>query len=244
MKIAAALAKVQAVLKPAALNKENPHLKTLYADLGSVWEACRKPLTDNGIAVFQHIVTGPDGKLWLDTILMHESGEALTSRIPLLLGQQTMQGVGSAITYARRYGLLTAVGVTAEDDDGERAKPAQRENTQRSERPPNSNRNAAPKQEPPKGPQGKLAEVTKPPVTPIRTFADEDANLKRPREVIVKEIMGMARTLGVGSDLQPPNIMAGLAKIGQNLFNTELEKLTEDQLEKMLAKLNDDMRGK
>ena len=118
--IAAALAKAQGAIEGAVKGSLNPHFKNKYADLASVWEACRKPLADNGLSVVQ--TTGIiDGSAVLITQLLHSSGESIQGVTPLLMGKQDMQALGSAITYARRYGLAAIVGVAPEDDDGQAA---------------------------------------------------------------------------------------------------------------------------
>lgn len=126
-KIAAALVKAQGQIEGAKKDSENPHFKNKYADLGAVWDACRDALKANGIAVVQmgELV---EGQWALLTILLHESGEQVRGYVPLLNTKGDMQGLGSAITYARRYGLAAIVGVCPEDDDGNAAseKPAKR----------------------------------------------------------------------------------------------------------------------
>lgn len=122
-KLSEALAKAQAEIKEAALDKENPHFHNPYATLASVWEACRKPLSDNGLSVTQ-VIGSMDGKPILRTVLMHSSGQWIESTCPLMTQQVGMQALGSAITYARRYSLAAIVGVAAgekEEDDGNRA---------------------------------------------------------------------------------------------------------------------------
>jgi len=117
---AAALLKAQGKIEAARKDSRNPHFKSTYADLSSVWDACRAALQDAGISVFQ----GGDriGDEWvMRTTLLHTSGEYQTSYVPLLNGKGDMQGLGSAMTYARRYGLAAAVGVCPEDDDGNAA---------------------------------------------------------------------------------------------------------------------------
>ena len=115
-KLALALAKVQAALKNAAKDAVNPHFKSTYADLTSIWDACREPLAANDLSIAQVIRDNH-----LVTILMHKDGEMIESYCPLINNKGDMQGLGSAITYARRYGLAAMVGVTAEDDDGNAA---------------------------------------------------------------------------------------------------------------------------
>ncbi len=119
-KIAAALVKVQAAISPAVKNKENPHLRSKYADLGAVWDACQVPLTENAIAVTQ-IPVYHDGLMFCKTILLHESGQSLEGEYMIRPTKEDPQGYGSAFTYARRYSLCGMLGVTNDDDDGHRA---------------------------------------------------------------------------------------------------------------------------
>lgn len=116
--LATALAKAQAVMAGAKKDNVNPHFKNKYADLESVWDAARKPLSDNGLSVVQiPMGISERGYLQVRSVLMHVSGEYIggTIEIPAKLDAQ---GVGSAITYARRYALSALVGIAPEDDDG------------------------------------------------------------------------------------------------------------------------------
>ena len=115
--IYAALAKAQSEMGKAIKESANPHFRSKYADLGNVMDACLPALNANGIAVVQPFVPGELGHV-VKTILYHESGESIECSVPLLLGKQDMQGLGSAITYARRYGLMSMAGIAPEDDDG------------------------------------------------------------------------------------------------------------------------------
>ena len=118
--ISAALAKAQADIEGASKSSENPHFRSKYADLGNVWDACRGPLTKNGLSVHQGVRA--NGDMRLVTTVMHQSGQWIEDDgIPLMLDKQNMQGLGSALTYARRYGLMGAVGIAPEDDDGNAA---------------------------------------------------------------------------------------------------------------------------
>ena len=116
-----AFIKAQGEMGAAIKNASNPHLKSKYADLGSVMEAAMPALHANGFAVMQPS-GGDERGLYVDTILLHESGETFTSRVYLVMGKQDMQALGSAQTYARRYGLMGMAGVVPEDDDGEATK--------------------------------------------------------------------------------------------------------------------------
>lgn len=116
--LVAALVKVQGHLKPAAKDHENPHFRSRYADLASIWEACRELLSAHGLAVVQAIELLPEGLgLCLRTTLLHTSGQFVSSMIPLSFQAGNMQAMGSAITYARRFGLAPLVGIVADDDD-------------------------------------------------------------------------------------------------------------------------------
>ena len=119
-KLFAALVKAQAVMEGASKNNTNPHFKSRYADLSSVWDACRKPLTDNGLCVIQKVF-GEHDKTYLTTVLGHESGESISSTIEVLGKDKSPQALGSALTYMRRYSLMAIVGIAPEDDDGEAA---------------------------------------------------------------------------------------------------------------------------
>lgn len=118
--LAAALAKAQGAIEGAKKDSKNPFYKSSYADLASVWDACRKPLSDNGLCVVQTIDQHDTGA-YLETTLMHSSGEWVSSTIAINPVKNDPQGVGSAITYMRRYGLQAMVGIAPEDDDGNAA---------------------------------------------------------------------------------------------------------------------------
>ena len=125
--LATALAKAQANIKTALKDSKNPHFKSSYADLTSIWEACRDALAKNGLSVVQ--IPGFDANdVWLETMILHSSGESISGRYPLRPQQNTPQAYGSALTYARRYSLAAMVGVVAdEDDDGNAASQRGRE---------------------------------------------------------------------------------------------------------------------
>lgn len=118
--LAAALAKAQASITGAVKDSANPFFKSKYADLESVWAACRKPLTDNGLAVIQTTQPTKHG-LMLVTTLVHSSGEWIRGYMPILAKDSTAQSQGSGISYSRRYALAALVGVYQTDDDAEAA---------------------------------------------------------------------------------------------------------------------------
>lgn len=115
--LAAALAKAQAAIEGAKKDHVNPQFGSRYADLDSVWSACRGPLTDNGLSVSQW--PGGEGTaVTLSTMLLHSSGQWIKATASATAPKDNAQGVGSVITYLRRYALAAVAGVTQEDDDG------------------------------------------------------------------------------------------------------------------------------
>jgi hypothetical protein len=112
--LAKALSKAQGVMTSAQKDGSNPHFRSSYATLSSIIQAARKPLADNCLSVVQSLL--PDNTLV--TTLMHESGQWMRSYLKLNPAQNTPQGVGSALTYGRRYSLAAIVGISQDDDDG------------------------------------------------------------------------------------------------------------------------------
>lgn len=119
-KIGAALAKAQGEITGALKDSANPFFKSKYADLASCWDACRSALSKNGLAVVQ-LPSIAGERLVLETRLIHESGQSISSFVPVNPKDETPQAMGSALTYARRYGLTAMVGVAQIDDDGNSA---------------------------------------------------------------------------------------------------------------------------
>jgi hypothetical protein len=119
--LASALAKAQGEFEHAKKDVKNAFFKTNYADLASCMDAAKKPLSNNGLSVTQLTDYDESGKLYLNTILMHSSGEWLSGRYPINPVKNDPQGVGSAITYARRYAFSAITGIAADDDDGNAA---------------------------------------------------------------------------------------------------------------------------
>ncbi len=121
--IAAALSKAQGVMKAAAKDADNPFFKSKYADLPSVVFAVKQPLADNGLSYVQSpSYLKETGMVTVDMLLMHSSGQWIAGSVQVPTNKGDAQGVGSAITYARRYILAAMLGVVAdEDDDGNKA---------------------------------------------------------------------------------------------------------------------------
>ena len=119
--IATALLKAQSEMSNPKKQAENPFFKKKYADLNSIREAVIPTLNANGITVLQPIVH-VDGKNFVKTILLHETGEMLESLTEIVYNKiNDAQAQGSGITYARRYGMQSFLNVGADDDDGNTA---------------------------------------------------------------------------------------------------------------------------
>ena len=120
--IAGAIRKAQGAIEGALKEAANPFFKKNYADLESCWDAIKKPLQDNGLAIVQTMGFIPGAGTTLITTLIHESGEYITGEQPVCAKADDPQALGSAVTYARRYGLSAIIGLVQIDDDGESAK--------------------------------------------------------------------------------------------------------------------------
>ena len=163
-KIAAALLKAQRKMGNASKDAKNPFFKSSYADLNSVREACIPVLNEEGISVLQPTVV-INGKTYVRTLLLHESGEFMSSDTEVVCSKQNdPQAHGSGISYSRRYGLQSFLNIGTADDDGEgamgRSKPAT------------------------KAPEAVKAEPTKTP-TPAATFRRPGTTTKTPEPTVV-----------------------------------------------------------
>lgn len=119
--LATALAEAQGELEPAEKNASaivSGQTKRTYADLASVFEVLRKALPKHGLAVTQSLLPSDHGFVRVKTTLLHKSGEWLSSECTMPCDRQGgIQGMGSAITYARRYSISALIGVVSDDDD-------------------------------------------------------------------------------------------------------------------------------
>lgn len=129
--LAPALVAVQAEVEHATKGNINPAFKSRYADITEVIDTIRPVLEKHGFSASQHpgFRDGAEGALvTLETLLLHTSGEWIKSECATPLERVTAQGVGSAITYLRRYALTSIIGLGQEDDDGATAsQPRQQE---------------------------------------------------------------------------------------------------------------------
>lgn len=113
-----AMRAVQAALEPLAKDAVNPHFQSRYTSLGAITEALRPALAEHELVWMTFPCRDEHGQPALRYVLAHApSGEQLEDTMPLLLGQAHMQGMGSALTYARRYCLCAVFNVVGDDDD-------------------------------------------------------------------------------------------------------------------------------
>jgi hypothetical protein len=116
--VSGALVKAQRDFGPALKDKTNPAFRSKYADLGACIDAVIEALNANGIALIQRTLPCESG-VTVETVFVHESGESLScGPLHVPAAKQDPQGYGSALTYARRYSLMSACGIAPEDDDG------------------------------------------------------------------------------------------------------------------------------
>lgn len=118
--LAEALAKAQGEITGAKKEADNPFYKSKYADLAACWDACREPLSTNGLAVIQTTKSDQEA-VTVVTTLAHKSGQWIRGELTMIPDKPGPQGFGSCLTYARRYSLAAAVGLAQIDDDAESA---------------------------------------------------------------------------------------------------------------------------
>jgi hypothetical protein len=118
--LAKAIALSQLHVENALKSSTNPHFKSKYADLAEILNTVRPVFSANGIAIVQ-TPTFESGVASVETMLCHESGEFISSVCSSPVSKQDAQGIGSAITYLRRYSLAAMCGIAQEDDDGQQA---------------------------------------------------------------------------------------------------------------------------
>ena len=117
IELSKALSKAQSFMGGASKSANNPFFKSKYADLSEVIKVIKEPFAENGLSYVQFPIES-DGRIGVETILMHDSGEWLSNSFTVQLSKQDAQGAGSAITYCRRYALQAVAGIPSEDDDG------------------------------------------------------------------------------------------------------------------------------
>jgi hypothetical protein len=115
--LAAALCKAQSEMSGAKKKAANPFFKSKYANLEEIINCAKDALSDNGLSISQSPFA-EEGTAGVTTLLMHDSGQWLEGQLLLKCAKVDPQGMGSAITYARRYAYQSILGIPSEDDDG------------------------------------------------------------------------------------------------------------------------------
>jgi len=118
--LAGALCKAQSEMSGAKKKAANPYFKSKYANLEEVIHCAKDALMNNGLSVSQFPVTN-ETQAGVTTLLMHNSGQWIEDTLLLKCAKLDPQGMGSAITYARRYAYQSILGIPSEDDDGQAA---------------------------------------------------------------------------------------------------------------------------
>lgn len=114
--LAAALVAAQAEMPAVKADASNPHFKSKFVSLDHLIASTRPVLNRHGLAIIQ-APANIDGQPALETQIIHKDGASVSSLMPLILAKDDMQGMGAAITYARRYAWAAALGIAGEDDD-------------------------------------------------------------------------------------------------------------------------------
>jgi hypothetical protein len=158
--LAKALSLAQGEIKPAVKDAVNPFFKSKYADLAAVWDACRGPLVKAGLAISQHPTT-EGNVVTIETIVMHTSGQWMASKLSMTAKENTPQGLGGVISYARRYSLSSIMGISSEEElDGNVNGNGQAEAKPKPLAKPQDPRFSDPSQVPTSVPKGSLSEQT------------------------------------------------------------------------------------
>lgn len=204
--LSAALSKAQGMMHAAPKDRENPFFKSQYATLASVIEAIRAPFTANGLAFSQPTRVDESGRVYVTTVLLHSSGEWISGEASAQAVKPDPQGVGSLISYMKRYGLQALVGIASADDDGHAAsglhlsepKPA-----------PPKERKATPREEPMLSASGKVMKFMRSQLSHLLETAEQQAPIYDPAITAHKQLFGMACML---VDVTEPDVMRKLSE--------------------------------
>jgi len=118
--LAFALSKAQGQIEDATKTGINPAFRSKYADLAAVRAVIREPLAVNDLSIVQ-LPRTVDGAVEVETMLIHKSGEFIAETLRIPVGKWDAHGIGSGITYSRRYGLMSILALASDDDDGNAA---------------------------------------------------------------------------------------------------------------------------
>jgi hypothetical protein len=119
--LAAALSKAQGMMEAAPKDGRNPHFKSNYSTLASCISAVREPFKANGLSFTQPSRKDEHGNVYVETVIMHSSGQWISGEMNARPTKNDVQGDGSVLSYLQRYGLKAMAGLSSEDDDGNAA---------------------------------------------------------------------------------------------------------------------------
>lgn len=209
-----ALSAFQGAVTAPKKTSTNPHFKSKYADLAEVIETIKAPLAANGLSVFQAPVGAVEGgAIRIVTQVSHKSGQWIRTTFSMPVGQTNAQAVGTALSYARRYSLSAALGIAAEDDDGNEAIKAATVPEKRQEAPaarPLEARSESTKQ--PSAPPSSSATT----VTTTATTSASDAPTQEQRD----RIRELAVALGVTNKMQMAALTKELVGVAPDAIST------------------------
>ncbi len=226
--LAKALSAAQGAIRNASKDADNPFFKSKYADLAAIRDAIREPFQANGLSCPQFISTRDGGRVesvgdkgesvvdfltlvTVETVLLHESGEYMSSVMELPVWNADPQKIGSASTYGRRYALQSVAGVAAEVDDDGNASSGPRNEPRRTPPPATRQQQAAQQQRdatPARQPEPPKPTVTPQPTKPSGTITTEQR----------AKMKGLMEQLGI------------VNKVGANQIMHELTGLNTDTL--------------
>lgn len=213
--IAAALAKAQAEMSNPKKESKNPHFGSMYADLASVRDAVIPVLAKHGLSVSQ-LPCDVDGQPALVTILLHQSGQRIEQVVRLRVDKPTAQGLGSALTYYRRYSLQSLAGVVGDDDDDGHAASQQQQRQQPQQPAKTSHERRQEKQgQPPEPRKEASAAPGGEPVTSDDVFNlldDLGEQTGTPTDRLVNELLSKVKSNPASLDDMTPAELASAAK--------------------------------
>lgn len=214
-KLADALSKAQGMMSAAKKDSDNPFFNSRYADLAACWECCREPLAKNGLAVIQTTIPTVDGTVRVVSTLAHSSGEWIRGELAVKPVKADPQGIGSALSYARRYSLCSLVGIVSdEDDDGEAAQGRGQKAAQEQK--------AKPAQARPAQAQGQPVTQPKPQGAPQTQQGNGSATERQ-----IKAIWAISKAKGVDAHQAAANILGRRVESLNDLSSQDAGKIIE-----------------
>jgi hypothetical protein len=213
--IAPAFLAAQMKMQPAPKDAKNPHFNSKYSDYESVVTAVRGPLNECDIA-FMQPVRVTDAGVEIETVLMHKSGEFYSETLTVPLTRRDAQGVGSAISYGKRYGLQSMCGLPSADDDGNEASAPNGNGQRRTQPPPRK----------PAAPAPRIKDAEEAPMNDVEQgFAER--GIKPPGDMDDDEkFIAILRDTFESRDFKPDEFSAAVAAVCKKKKITTVNKLS------------------